>query len=1479
MFLTAPSVFSQQRVYSTARRDYVQPLPQTIQGGTTSTRAALANARTGLSLATGDFNSDGTQDLITGYATPAGGVLLFQAGNAAALTGTGGRPFISSAQAIALPVRPDLMHTTGVSGHGTSDLLVAARGDSSIYLLAGDGRGGFSTPTQIVLQGTITSLLSWKAASGTELIAAGVCGGASGCGVQLLTTDGKTAAFIHTSGAVKAIEVGAFNGGFSDDLALIAGTSVLVVDGDSILSGTPSMETVSVGSAASAFTGGHLVYSRKGSPQLAILGSDATLHIFSRGPLDTSVPTQAESLAARKALAAQSRQALGTHAVLARLNNTPWIEVQTIPNVGPGGDALMLHGHLSGNGQDDVVVMAGGQYLQITQSATLENNTRTNTPVVIVDSTNAQVLAAVTARTAGDVRIGVITAEGAMQPNYSAQFTVNRTMNANVATDAVPNSTTMNACINGTAGCTLRAAIAVANNDAASNGTAKVDTINLTATSAYNLTATNNGSTTDLNGSANYHLNLEGSVNIVGAASPATNIVDGQANDLVFNMNPGIQNAPANLDVYLTGFTVRNGANPTDNSLGYNYGGAIQSDVYNSGLLTLTNMTVSGSTSRLGPGGCLAIIDSNNGNQTPGGTVDLESSSFTGCKTPEYGGGIDTEAGVILTANNITVSNNMSGHSINTADTGSSSLGGGLAVAAGYSAAIATSTFSNNSTLAATAVAAGGGGLFLNALHGVSITNSSITANSSLSYGGGLFIDPSVGVTTTLTADTVTSNNIGSGATAGSDGAGIFVNNNAASNTVPSLSMQFSRIHGNTGGGSHTGLYIADAQGSINSTATFNATDNWWGCNVAPTVSPCDIAAVASNTGTLNTTPFSQLLIAINPPSPVTLGATLTATASMAQDSVGTVYSTANDFAYLATPITSFTLTNTGTVTYSPSATAFSSTAAPTYSNAAATESGTTTTTGGGTASITVDGVTATAPYTVVSPADLTVAATHTGNFKASDTADTFTLTATNSGGASTSGTVTVKDTLPNGFTASAITGTGWSCTLATLTCTRSDGLAATSSYPPITLTVSVSSSNAGNYTNTVMVSGGGETVTTNDTGTDTVIVVAPPTISQSFTPATIAIGGSSILTFTIGNPAANTVSLTGVAFADSLPAGLVIATPSGATTTCSGTFTASPGGSTDSLSGATIASGASCTASVNVTSAARGTYINTTGNIAATNSNSGQTASANLKVVTPETVSLGIVPATENRGSSSTFTGTVTVDADAPAPTLQLAFYAGSTLLGSAPLTGSGTTYTATFSTAMLPSGTQSILARYPGDTTYPLATSTSQSTFVIANNLWIGNSNSTVSAYSATGVPYLTTPETAGSGRGVAIDSNGNVWSLNAASVAKFTNTGTVVSAGYTGGGLANTTGIAIDGSGQVWVTNTSNSISVLGSTGTPISSTPYAGGALNAPQSPALDSAGNLWVVNPSGDSVTEFIGVASPTVTLANGVANNTTGTKP
>ena len=150
---------------------------------------------------------------------------------------------------------------------------------------------------------------------------------------------------------------------------------------------------------------------------------------------------------------------------------------------------------------------------------------------------------------------------------------------------------------------------------------------------------------------------------------------------------------------------------------------------------------------------------------------------------------------------------------------------------------------------------------------------------------------------------------------------------------------------------------------------------------------------------------------------------------------------------------------------------------------------------------------------TILPASDLTITKTHGGAaFTPGQTGANYTLTVSNVGSGATFGTVTVTDTLPNvpnPLVPTAITGTGWTCDLPTLTCTRSDVLAVNASYPPITVTVNVPANIQPNVTNTATVSGGGEFNTANDTATDPTHIGAPLQLSSQLINLQVIRGGT----------------------------------------------------------------------------------------------------------------------------------------------------------------------------------------------------------------------------------------------------------------------------------------------------------------------------------------------------------------------------------
>ena len=122
---------------------------------------------------------------------------------------------------------------------------------------------------------------------------------------------------------------------------------------------------------------------------------------------------------------------------------------------------------------------------------------------------------------------------------------------------------------------------------------------------------------------------------------------------------------------------------------------------------------------------------------------------------------------------------------------------------------------------------------------------------------------------------------------------------------------------------------------------------------------------------------------------------------------------------------------------------------------------------------------------------DLTATLIHAGNFTQADSGDAYSITVSNIGSSASLGAITVSNALPPGLTATAISGSGWTVDLGTLTATRSESLLPGASYPPITITVDVSTNAAASVTNVVIVSGGSDSVLTNNTASDPTTIVA----------------------------------------------------------------------------------------------------------------------------------------------------------------------------------------------------------------------------------------------------------------------------------------------------------------------------------------------------------------------------------------------------
>lgn len=173
------------------------------------------------------------------------------------------------------------------------------------------------------------------------------------------------------------------------------------------------------------------------------------------------------------------------------------------------------------------------------------------------------------------------------------------------------------------------------------------------------------------------------------------------------------------------------------------------------------------------------------------------------------------------------------------------------------------------------------------------------------------------------------------------------------------------------------------------------------------------------------------------------------------------------------------------------------------------------------------------------------------------------------------------------------------------------------------TLAVNVRAASGGIYTNTIAA---GQVVTTSGNNAfaanASLTVLAPPTVTKRFTAASISPAGTSLLTITLTN--SNAQTLTGAAFTDLFPTtpGAMTLANLITTNTCGGTLADSTGsaitvGDTGlRLTAGSIPANGSCEITANVTASVVGTYTNTLAVAAVTTTNGGGNTSAGSAVL-----------------------------------------------------------------------------------------------------------------------------------------------------------------------------------------------------------------------------------------------------------------------
>ncbi|HXZ29411.1 MAG TPA: hypothetical protein VEG08_15555, partial [Terriglobales bacterium] len=1197
-------------------------------GKAAAVSALSSGAGRPLALAAGDFDQDGVQDLVVGYATPSGGALAFYRGNLDAFApqsrasfdaigrGQFPDPFLPNARVMDVPGTPDFLATGDFNGDGYLDLAMGSRSNGNLLLFFGNGHGLFTQPLTLALPGPVTALAAERLLPGST--SSQILVGTAGQKPALLVFHGAHLLMsFPMPGTVTSLAFGNLYRDAVADTALVAGGQVMVLRGRDLRAaarGDFSFQLESVGLPVSAVSVdiGSFLFDRGGQRQMAVMSSDGSVHVVVRAGLD-SRPWTAEEMAEHR------RTVRAGHALpLPAVNYSEgWMIAETFPAVAVGGATppILMHTRVSWQGQDDIAVLdsrAGQMHVLAHAAGSNAGGVQASAAAPVrADlglSASSAPVAALRLRVNVDGRPGMVVlndgqvAPSVIMPTPDPTFFVNRT------DDPAPTSPIANACNNisfadVSSSCSLREAVLKANGD----------TIMLQAGTTYTLTrAKVAGDYSGQNGA----LYVNNSVTIVGGSQSTTIVQAGTSNatgvDMVMAVNEDIS-PTTDATATLSNLTLQNGHNNGTHGNDGD-GGCMEYDTGTSGNanLTLNNVTLNNCSTTQGNGAGIALFNFLN----PGGTgaasfsnVIIQNNSAVDSVTVGTGGGIWVSIGSRLTLSNSQVINNHATQA--TATDGGT--GGGITTTSNVSGSpqvqIHASTISGNQ-----AAGLGGG---LNVETNLLIDQSSVISNNSAGLanltnakdGGGIWADLVSPDSVTLTKVTITGNSAPNGS-----GGGIFNGSNSGGGA---MTIHFSRLAGNSAG-------TAGTANLNNDDTTITATNNWWGTNT-----PANTIHNA-NGGTTTFDPFIVLTHTASPGT-IRINQSTTLTGDMSKDNHASGAALAGNLDVLnGLPIT-FDNPVDGTIPQAqPEALSAGAQATATF-NAG-------TNPGGGAADATVDQQTVTASIVVLAPPSVTK------SFNPiqvpTNTASTITFSITNPNVVAIDNGFT--DTLPANLVVATsptvVNNCGGSVTAVAGSGTISFANASFPANTTCTVQVNVESAVDATYNNSVtLVSAAAGN---SNTSTASLTVLNPPTIAKAFGAATLPLNGTTSLTFTVSNTNVNT-TLSGIAFTDSLPAGLVVATPSGLSSTCTGTATATAGSSSVSLLGASLAPGALCTVSANVQGTTAGVKNNSV-TVSDTTAGTGNTSNASVTVVAPPTISKGFGAASVPLGGSTSLSFTV---------------------------------------------------------------------------------------------------------------------------------------------------------------------------------------------------------------------------------------------
>jgi uncharacterized repeat protein (TIGR01451 family) len=1199
-----------------------QALPVKPVGAPTLAQSVAAGQAQPTAMATADVDGDGVADMVAGFSAPGGGAIVIHRGNVDAFApqsnasfqaigrGQFPAPFLPNAQVFNIPVRPDFIALGRFTPSGHQDLVVAALGGNSLFVFSGDGKGGFGAPQTVPLSGSVTAMASenlLRSLAYSNL----VVGIASPQTSSLLVFSGTDSglsppAAFPLAAAASNIVFGDF-GDSHTDTAFLSGGNVFILHSSNF-----QMEALGLPVNASAMALGSFIFDRTGGLQIALLTSEGTLHIAARTEFDPRPVSLDEVHASWQAT---GRRGFGNPLDPPRtLPQNGYKIVESIASAAPfsaGQPPVLFRTRISDHVADDVMVLnpSMGQLAVIAHPDVAPGATTFLPAIVSTRPYSGSPVAALPMRTNIDGRPGVVAlhagqlAPAVMMPLPDPTFFVNRNDDPAPGAVAATCNNVSNADVSSS--CSLREAVRKA------NATPGTDTITLAA-GTYTLSIPRNGA--DHSSALTGALYIQDSVNIVGAGQ-ATTIIQGGSTatngvDMVFAVNEDIDSITS-ATASFSNLTIKFGRNRGSVAGTDGDGGGMEFDTGTGGTsnLTLTNVTFDSNAALDGNGGGLAAFNASSGLAAGGpGLVTVNNCIFTNNSVKEVIAGAFGSGGGIMVFDLMHILINSGTSITNNTSTGS---GAGMMIFSAGSGSRQSNI--HGVTITGNVAQIDGGGLWTAANTVVDqsslIDNNQATGVNGLGSGGGIRVGVASPDTVTLSKITVTNNK------AKVSGAGIATGSGTGGGGA---TIAFSRMAGNT--------FLTSGLGTNlnNDHTTVTAINNWWGTNTPA-------GTINNSTATTTFDPFIQLTHVASP-STIKINQSTTLTGDMSKDNHGSGAALAGNLGEIVgLPIT-FNNAILGSIPNAQPETLDAGAQATATFNAGGTS-------GTGHADATVDQQAVTANIVILEP--LRIVKSFSPNPVAVNASSTLTFAVNNPNVIAVDANFT--DTLPAGLVVAATPGVTNTCGGTVTAVAGSGSVSFSNASLPIgacSISVKVSSGTDSVYNNSVTINSTAAGTGALSTSSASLTVINPPSITKAFGAASIPLNGTTSLTFTLNSTNVN-LTLNGVAFTDSLPAGLVVATPGNLNSTCSGTATAVDGSSSISLSGASLAPGASCTVSVNVTGTTAGVKNNSV-QATSTNGGTGNTSNASLTVVAPPTISKAFNPTSIALNANSTLSFTI---------------------------------------------------------------------------------------------------------------------------------------------------------------------------------------------------------------------------------------------